>query len=87
MRKEVRITVRTNPRLTVQKSVISILTITGLIGLGIIADSAAMQWAGFVLAFLTLFAVGAVRVARREGISITEARKILDELEAEEIAA
>jgi hypothetical protein len=54
----------------------------GLIGLGVFVDSAAMQWAGFVVAFLALVGMAATAEKRNKGLTIAEARKRLDELEA-----
>ena len=54
----------------------------GLIGLGVFVDSAAMQWAGFVVAFLGLIGMAANAEKRNKGLTIADARKRLDELEA-----
>lgn len=52
-----------------------------LIGIGVFADSAAMQWAGFVV--WTLVIVGVVTSASKKNnaLTIEQARKRLDELE------
>ena len=52
-----------------------------IIGVGILADSPAMQWSGFVFLFLILFAA-AISMAEKT-LTIEEARAKLDELERE----
>lgn len=49
-----------------------------LIGLGVYLDSAAMQWAGAILGFMTMCS----RLNRQNRLTIPEARAKLDELEA-----
>lgn len=51
-----------------------------LIGIGIVADSAAMQWAGAIIAFITTCVRASGKVER---LSIDEARAKLDELEGQ----
>lgn len=55
--------------------------LAGLIGIGVLVGSAAMQWSGFVLGFIVLFG----RAMKADPpMTITEARKRLDELQAAE---
>jgi len=54
-----------------------------LFGPGIFLGSAAMQWAGFVVLLFLCFC-GLVAFSGAEGMTITEARKKLDELEAKQ---
>jgi hypothetical protein len=49
-----------------------------LIGIGVFLDSNAMQWIGAIIGFFTI--VG--RASRKQRLSVGEARKRLDELEA-----
>lgn len=49
-----------------------------LIGLGVYLDSAAMQWVGALIGFVTI----AGRIARHGRMTIEQARKRLDELES-----
>lgn len=51
----------------------------GLIGVGVWVGSGAMQWFGFLLAGLYIFARGSKAVNH---LTIPEARKLLDKLEA-----
>lgn len=55
--------------------------LAALIGLGVLLDSAAMQWIGAIIGFITIVAraVGAHKSSRK---TIAQARQFLDELEA-----
>jgi hypothetical protein len=55
----------------------------GLIGLGVFLESAAMQWAGFTVAFITLL-TKAAGVEKASTFDLDGARKRLDEIEAEQ---
>ena len=55
------------------------LLFAGLIGIGIAAGSAAMQWIGAIMAFIATFARSAGKVER---LSVDEARAKLDAIEA-----
>lgn len=56
----------------------TLLLFITLIGIGILADSAAMQWMGAIVAFV----ITAVRASGKvERLSITEARAKLDAIE------
>lgn len=55
-----------------------------LFGPGLAADSAAMQWAGFVLLILLLAGMAAAQASKRSPrLTIAEARAHLDKLEKE----
>lgn len=60
----------------------AILVPTVLIGMGVLLDSSAMQWMGFVVTILTALGI-ALGKMRIEGMTIEEARKRLDEIERE----
>jgi len=52
-----------------------------LIGLGVLLDSAAMQWAGLIVAFIT---VTAQALGKGKKLTILGARRYLDSLEQEQ---
>ncbi|PZU17825.1 MAG: hypothetical protein DI589_25515 [Shinella sp.] len=52
------------------------------IGIGIVAGSTAMQWAGFFFGFLTLVMIAKKLLGQNDNMTITEARALLDRLEA-----
>ncbi|MCZ7855007.1 hypothetical protein O9X81_00090 [Agrobacterium salinitolerans] len=56
------------------------LLFAALIGLGVYLDSSAMQWVGAIIGFLTM----AGRISRLNRLTIDQARKRLDALEAGE---
>lgn len=51
---------------------------SGLIGIGVVLDSSALQWCGAIIAFITIGMRGSGKAPR---MSIAEARAKLDELE------
>lgn len=53
-----------------------------LIGIGIYLESNAMQWVGAILGFWTIIVKG-MRLAKDNRFTIDQARKRLDEIEAE----
>lgn len=53
----------------------------GLIGVGILLDSSAMQWMGAIIAFITIIEKSTGLHAKNR-MTIDQARKRLDELEA-----
>lgn len=52
-------------------------TFAGLIGIGVYADSGAMQWAGFFIAVMTVFSRAGKHIRR---MTIPEARAYLETL-------
>jgi uncharacterized iron-regulated membrane protein len=60
----------------------SVAGFIALIGIGVLLDSTAMQWTGAVLGFLVIIG-RMMRVFKDSRVTIAEARKRLDELEAE----
>jgi len=55
-------------------------TFIALIGIGIALDSTALQWVGALIGFLVIYVVG---TKSNKEYSIADARKRLDELEAQ----
>jgi len=60
----------------------SVACFVALIGIGIALGSNAMQWVGAILGFLTIIS-RAARAAKDNRMTIEQARKRLDEIEAE----
>ena len=56
----------------------------GVIGIGIWADSAAMQWAGFVMLAFLMIGLAVPERDKNKGLTIAEARRRLDEMERDE---
>ncbi|MEL6467067.1 MAG: hypothetical protein AAFQ58_19065 [Pseudomonadota bacterium] len=79
------IEIRTNPKFRLGRSLYSLTTVFAVLGSGIIAESNAMQWAGFVLLAVLAIALSATTAKRNSSLTIEEARKLLDEIEAREI--
>ena len=53
-----------------------------MIGIGILTGSGAMQWMGFVLSFFVIFAYANSLLGKNNRLTIDQARKRLDEIEA-----
>lgn len=78
---EHKITIATNPKFKPISFILTIAAQLGIIGVGIIADSAAMQWAGFIALALLVIAVAAQD--KNRSLTFEEARKKIDRLESE----
>lgn len=52
------------------------------IGLGVLFESPAMQWWSFVLTILLILGFATVAMKKNKGLTIEQARKRLDEIEA-----
>lgn len=76
-----KITINTKPMFRPWRVVLSFAAQTGVIGVGVMADSEAMQWAGFIA--LVLMVWGMAMLGKPGGMTIAEARKRIDEIEAE----
>lgn len=75
------ILIRESLTTSVLRDAITFCMTLGLIGIGIWADSSAMQWVGALMTFMAFYArVSGLRAAST--YSIPEARTRLDELEA-----
>ena len=59
----------------------SVAGFVALIGIGVILDSAAMQWSGAILGFVVIMGRTS-RIVKDSRVTIAEARKRLDEIEA-----
>lgn len=79
-----KITINTNPQFRPLQTVSSTALTVLVIGVGVVADSAAMQWAGFVSLLLTVIGLSVIKSKKDDCLTIDEARKRLDEIEAEE---
>ncbi|WP_395175773.1 hypothetical protein [Roseibium alexandrii] len=80
----IEIEIRINPKLQPLRAAIQLAAQTGVIGVGVLADSPAMQWCGFIFLMLTFFGWGSIALHQDKGLSIADARKRLDALERRE---
>lgn len=56
----------------------------GGILVGVLTNSAAMEWSGFVVGILALIGMAAAEVSKSSGLTFTEARARIDDLERSE---
>ena len=77
----IKITIITNPKLKPLRVIYSTLWVGALIGVGIAADSAAMQWMGFVITIVLFVGLAIQANNKDEALTLEQARKRLDELE------
>ena len=82
MSEEITINLSDNTRRTraISRVLLFVMPIT-LIGVGIVADSPAMQWAGFVVTMLSIAAFSTLLGKKNHGLTIAQARRRLDEIE------
>lgn len=85
MTREVKVTVLTNPRWRPLRSVYATAFQIGVIGIGVAANSPAMQWSGFIVLMLIAVGMAVAGVRKNEGLSIAEAIRRLNEIEADEV--
>lgn len=85
MSKDITITVNTNQKLKPLRTVYSSLFTITVIGVGAVLESAAMQWIGFIVVIITALGVVMAGAGKNSNLTIDEARKRLDELEAKEV--
>lgn len=57
------------------------LTFTGLIFIGVYLESSALQWVGAIIGFFVI-ACRSISYFNNQKLTVSEARKVLDELEA-----
>ncbi len=62
------------------------LTFTGLISIGVFLESSVLQWVGAIIGFFAI-ACRSIAFFNKQKVTVAQARKILDELEAREGAA
>lgn len=74
------VVIRQSVREAVISDISTVVSLVAVIGIGVLLDSAAMQWIGAILGMLSVVS-RASKVARR--MSIAEARAFIDKLEAE----
>ncbi len=70
-----------NWRDTALHDIASIATFVAFIGIGVLLQSTAMQWAGALLWFIWVLGFASA-LAKKNRMTIPEARKRLDEIEA-----
>jgi hypothetical protein len=81
---DIKITIITNPKFRPLRAVLNLVTQIGVIGVGVWAESAAMQWAGFAALILVLIGAMVVMHGESAGLTIPEARTALDRIESRE---
>ena len=81
---DVTIEVRTIPKLSLARLMIPPLLQAVVIGVGVAADSAAMQWSGFVFMCLLLVMISVYFAAKDTGLTFAQARARIDEIEAQD---
>lgn len=64
----------------------SVAGFVALIGIGVWLDSSAMQWVGAILGFITIIG-RTISLGNRNKFTIEQARKRLDEIEAQTLRA
>ena len=74
------ITIRTNPRLRPLRLLLVLGCQVGVIGIGVLAGSAAMQWAGLAILGLLFIAIAA-SIPSTSNLTIAQARAELDRIE------
>lgn len=84
MGSEPTIIIKTNGRFRPWPAIYFALAQVGVIGIGIVSDSAAMQWSGFVMLGIILLAAAISANEKRKGLTIAEARAVIDEIESRE---
>jgi hypothetical protein len=75
------ITIETNAKFRPRRFLLTIAAQIGVIGVGIWAESAAMQWCGFSV--LALMLIGLAAKDKRRGLTFDEARMKIDQIETE----
>ena len=75
------IVVRESLRESVASDVFTFMTLGGLVGLGILAQSAALQWIGGLFALAFIMGRVMALMYRRKRMTFDEARKEIDRLE------
>lgn len=85
MTEKVEIIINTNPKINLRKIMIIPAMQLVLIGIGVIVGSTAMQWMGFVMFWILLLAISIVNIRRESGLTIEEAKKLIEELEKNEV--
>jgi|AACY02.2.fsa_nt_gi hypothetical protein len=78
------ITVKISPRYNPWRQIWGLCLQVGVIGIGVVLDSVAMQWAGFIVLLLVALLASLRMMLAHEELTIEEARRVLDQLEREE---
>lgn len=78
------ITIKTNPKFRPLRTLYLAASMLVVIGIGVAVESAAMQWAGFVIIAILILGMVKREEDRNSGLTIADARRRLDELERAE---
>lgn len=63
-----------------------LLCACGPIAVGIVADSTAMQWVGFIFSAFLIISIGRGKLRENTAYTIAEAHALLDQIEADQSA-
>lgn len=80
---KVEINIRINPQPSYLRTIFVTAVEVLVIYLGVLAGSAAMQWAGLIGVLLVGLSYAIMVAKKNDGLSVDDARKRLDEIEAE----
>ena len=78
------IRVWTTSKVSPFRAIYSASIIISVIGVGVLAESSAMQWAGFWSLVLTVVGLAVIQTVNEKALTIEQARAYLDELERKE---
>ena len=82
--KKIEITILTAPRFRPWRTAMVIGLQLGVVGIGILTQSVAMQWVGFLVFLLMLAAIASAGMKRSTASTVPEARAILERIATEE---
>lgn len=82
--KKIEITILTAPRFRPWRTALGIGLQLGVVGIGILTQSVAMQWVGFLVFLLMIAAIASAGMKRSTASTVPEAREILERIAAEE---
>lgn len=76
------ISIKTNPKFQPARALVSACMQVGVIGVGVLADSPAMQWSGFFALIIVGLAAAVMSNQKDTGLTIEQARARLDDIES-----
>lgn len=85
MTEKVEININTRPQIHPLKLMIMPAVQLVLIGIGVVVDSAAMQWLGFVMFWILLLTVNIVKVKQDSGLTVEQAKQRIEEIEKNQV--
>ena len=82
--KEVTIEIKTNPKVSWMRVAAVTVSFMTPVGIGVVTDSAAMQWTGFIVGMLILVGMAVALVDQDKGLTIEQAQARIDEIKRRE---